>query len=57
MNKCSLVALTLVLIHAGCASLRETDRPVSTPDPSIPSADITVEVEELPGLFQVTEQR
>ena len=52
-----LIAVTLALLSAGCTPLREVQRPVSTPDPSIPAAGVAVEVDELPGLFQVTEQR
>jgi hypothetical protein len=57
VTKYRLAALALVLIQAGCTSLREAEHPISTPDPSIPTTDVSVEVEELPGLFQVTERR
>jgi len=57
VTKYRLAAFALILLQAGCNALRQVERPVGAPDPTIPSADVTVEVEELPGLFQVTERR
>jgi hypothetical protein len=57
MSSQTLVAFSLILFSVGCTSLREAELPVSAPDPPIPAADVSVEVDELPGLFQVTEQR
>lgn len=57
MTRHRLAAFTLALLPVGCTSLREAGHPISTPDPSNPTADVSVEVEELPGLFQVTKRR
>lgn len=53
MRTTLLLPFVLVILLAGCAAVRD-DSSVTRAEPNIPAVDVNVEVQEAPGLFQVT---
>lgn len=51
-----LLPFVLVILLAGCTAMRDVSPHVARPEPSIPALDVNVEVQEAPGLFQVTKK-
>ena len=48
-----LLPLAFVILLGGCTAVRDA-KPVTRPESNIPAVDVNVEVQEAPGLFQVT---
>lgn len=49
-----LLSLPLGMLLVGCTAMRDVPPNGTGPAPIIPAVDVNVEVQEAPGLFQVT---